>query len=471
MAILGGRRITMPSTVIEPLNSLVIAVGLLSTGFMLLFAAVSAREGEPRAARRASLGAVLVTLPFLAAGILGFTFSTAVPGLVLLVLVSGSIVGLMLPIGNHFPEEEEKLTIRFDERDIMFSRRALVRGSDRFEAYYRKNPSKIEPDEKFRKRPGLMAEGALYYDPLSAASAEASFVTVASFQANLDREVKSTEKLPVNPEYMSQYLKRWSKKLGAVSSGITELKDHHLYSHIGRGDRYGEPVVLDHEFAFAITVEMDKLTLDSAPYGPTVMESAQQYLNSGAIAVQVAEFIRQLGYSARAHIDGSYRVICPLVARDAGLGEIGRMGLLMTPELGPRVRLAVVTTDMPLSADERKRDQTMIDFCQICLKCADVCPSKSIPFGEREEIDGALRWRIDPESCFTYWCTIGTDCGLCMRSCPFSHPDNAMHNIVRAGVRRSAPFRRLALTLDDIFYGRIPFRADIPSWMDFGPGD
>ena len=30
------------------------------------------------------------------------------------------------------------------------------------------------------------------------------------------------------------------------------------------------------------------------------------------------------------------------------LGVIGRMGLLMTPDLGPRVRISVVSTNMPL---------------------------------------------------------------------------------------------------------------------------
>ena len=83
---------------------------------------------------------------------------------------------------------------------------------------------------------------------------------------------------------------------------------------------------------------MDKEMVDTAPLGPTAMESAQQYVDSGIVALQLAQFIRRLGYSARAHIDGNYRVVCPLVARDAGLGELGRMGLLMTPDLGPRVQ-------------------------------------------------------------------------------------------------------------------------------------
>jgi len=91
--------------------------------------------------------------------------------------------------------------------------------------------------------------------------------------------------------------------------------------------------------------------VNSGPLAPIIMESSQKYLDSGSIAVQLAAFIRNLGYPALAHIDGNYQVVCPLVARDAGLGDIGRMGLLMTPKLGPRVRIGVVTTDLPLLVD------------------------------------------------------------------------------------------------------------------------
>ena len=214
------------------------------------------------------------------------------------------------------------------------------------------------------------------------------------------------------------------------------------------------------------TVEMEKEMVDAAPGGATVMESAQQYLTSGTIAVQLADLIRRLGYPARAHIDANYRIVCPLVARDAGLGEIGRMGLLMTPQLGPRVRIGAVTTDVPLVTDDRRYDGTMIDFCRICKKCADVCPSNSIPFGDREEIDGVRRWRIKQETCYTYWCVTGTDCARCIRVCPYSHPDTLLHNVVRAGLRNSAIFRRWALVADDFFYGRLPSRHSPPDWLN-----
>jgi hypothetical protein len=41
-----------------------------------------------------------------------------------------------------------------------------------------------------------------------------------------------------------------------------------------------------------------------------------------------------------------------------------------------------------------------------------------------------------------------------MKVCPFSHPPTLLHNLVRAGIRRSAFARRVSLWADDLFYGR-----------------
>jgi len=158
-------------------------------------------------------------------------------------------------------------------------------------------------------------------------------------------------------------------------------------------------------------------------------------------------------------------VVCPLVARDAGLGEIGRMGLLMTPKLGPRVRLAVVTTNAPLQENKTRLDTSVIDFCALCKKCATACPSQSIPHEGRSQIEGALRWQIHSETCFTYWATIGTDCGKCMQVCPYSHPNNALHNSIRWGIGNNWLFRRLALAFDNLFYGKHHGSQKIPSWI------
>ena len=434
--------------------------------FALTFGAaiVSLKEHEFRAASRIALLGVLLSLPYLVVGFMPFPYHETA-ALILLITAGLAVAILLVPLRQKQITEDDTPKIRVDERDIMFARAHLTPGSERFEEYYRRKPDKKALDDKFRARPGLLSKGSTYFDPYMFSAAEASFEAVGSFQSTIDQE-PAQERVHSDPERITEYIKQWGRKLGAVSVGVTELRDYHLYSHLGRNEPYGKPIELEYKFAIALTVEMDKHMLDHAPYGPTVMESAQQYLASGAIAVQIAAFIRNLGYPARAHIDGNYRVVCPLVARDAGLGEIGRMGLLMTPELGPRVRIAVVTTDLPLIVDQRTRDYSVLDFCARCKKCAAVCPSKSISFDDRAEIDGVKRWQINAESCFTYWNTTGTDCGRCVRVCPYSHPDNLLHNIVRFGVRNSSLFRALAVPMDDYIYGKKPPPLDLPAWMD-----
>ena len=115
---------------------------------------------------------------------------------------------------------------------------------------------------------------------------------MAALHTLIDRQPEKNEPVRIQASEMARFLKKWAKKLGAVLAGITELKDYHKYSVIGRGERYGEPVDLEHKYALALTVEMDKTMIDHAPFGPTAMESAQQYVNAGNIAVQLAEFIR-----------------------------------------------------------------------------------------------------------------------------------------------------------------------------------
>ncbi len=132
------------------------------------------------------------------------------------------------------------------------------------------------------------------------------------------------------------------------------------------------------------------------------------------------------------------------------------MGILMTSHQDPRVRISVVTTDIPLVVSEEKADPTMEDFCRICKKCAETCPSNAISFDDMAEIGGVKRWQISQEKCFTYWCQAGTDCDKCIAVCPYSHPDNFFHNVIRYGIRKNFLFRKIAVRLDDFFYGKKP---------------
>ena len=444
------------------ITGLLASAGLALVVGLVAFGLQSWREGERRAARvavgLAATGAVLwgvvVVLPLPVQRVLAVLLATGV--------LFGGIL-LALPVGR-VTQSNETPQQRVDEREIMFARARLKPGSTAYTAYYAQHPEQQAIDDRIRALPGLLAPTAQKAHPLHFAAAEAGFVLPAALREWVDGPV-AAEALTLAPPAATAYLKGLARHYGARAVGVAALQPYHVYSHIGRGSgEYGAPLAVEHRYALAFTVEMDHALMGTAPDAPTTLETAKEYAVAAQIAVELAAFIRALGYPARAHIDGNYRVIAPLVARDAGLGELGRMGILMTPELGPRVRLGVVTTDLPLLVDGRITRPDMVDFCRICKKCAENCPSRAIPFDDRREIAGALRWQIDAVKCFHYWNVIGTDCGRCMSVCPYSHPDTFSHNLLRWVIRRSGLARRAALRLDDLFYGRKPASRPAPAW-------
>jgi reductive dehalogenase len=429
----------------------------LGAGLLIFFLSASITsmlEKEKRAVSISFISGILLSFPFLMPLIKDVTYPDWLS--VGMVSFTGCCLAIFLiPVRGRITYTYQRPRHRFDERDTMFSRQELVPGSKRFDEYYRRRPQKKSLDNKFRRRPGLLMPGTKYYDPILFASTRSIFDEVESLYSRVDGEPVHSS-LETDPSTFTDTVLRMALRLGAHSCGITELADYHVYSVGGRGDRYDEEFNVGHKFAIALTVEMDYHMMRTAPAAPTLVESARQYLSAGKMAVELAEYIRSCGYHAKAHIDANYQVVCPLVARDAGLGEIGRMGLLMTPKLGPRVRIAVVTTDLPLDPSSGRPDPALIDFCRKCEKCAIVCPGQSVPLGREKEIDGVKRWQINSESCYTFWCQAGTDCGRCVIVCPFAHPDNWFHRLVRLGIRNSLIFRRLAIPLDDLFYGKKP---------------
>jgi ferredoxin len=446
-----------------PFSVILTIIAGFSFVFGLIFTVYSILENESRAAWRGFWLTLMISAGIQSAVFLPEIGQKISLGLIFSVVGAGVIL-FFLPT-RPFKVETGTLKNQVDERGIIFARARLIPGSENYQKYYRDHPEHQKPDDEARKQPGLLHPEAKFTDQMHTAATAGSFTLTEALRDAVDGEV-SREPIEESPQVLTQMVNKLARYYGADDCGITTLNPSQIYSHIGRGAGvYGEPIKLSHPFGIAFTVEMDFEMTRSAPYPPLTMESGRQYVESARVAVQLAAAIRELGYPARAHIDGNYRVIAPLVARDAGLGEIGRMGLLMTPRLGPRVRVGVVTTDMPLVANKYQPDLSVLDFCDICEKCAKNCPSQSIPSGERKISNGVLRWQINAESCYHYWTVVGTDCGRCMAVCPYSHPDNLIHNLVRWGIRKSATFRRAALKMDDFLYGRKPvskFRSYLP---------
>ena len=264
------------------------------------------------------------------------------------------------------------------------------------------------------------------------------------------------------PEDLSYKIKKVAKLLGADLVGITELDSRWIYSHwynlitreSGKLD-----VPEDCTYAIVIAVEMDYEMFRTSP---TEVESAATglgYSKMAFIASSLAHFIRTLGYSAIPC--GNDTGLSIPIAIDAGLGELGRHGILITDKYGPRVRLAKVLTDLPLICD-KPTELGVAAFCETCKKCAEKCPSQAISHGERTDQalnesnnEGVSKWPINAEKCFRFWSKNNTCCGNCISVCPFNKPDTRFHRMVRWHVKNLPRFNTIYKWMDDVCgYGK-----------------
>ena len=318
-----------------------------------------------------------------------------------------------------------------DERDIMFARMNYFPGTPAYEDYYQRHPELKELDDALRAMPPLGEPGSATYHPLHSPLVGSAFQFLADIK-HVSERPQEGEKAPVaSPDEMTRLLQGLAVYYGAALTGICAMKPFHYYSHRGREqENYGEVVGNHHPFGLVFALEMEKDMILRAPAIPEALAAAKGYVTGGVIGMVIAYYIRSLGYEARNHMDGNYLLVAPLAARDAGLGEIGRHGLLITKKYGSRIRLGVVTTNLPLEPD-RYKPFGIKEFCRICSRCAVSCPGKAIPRGEQQLIDGEPRWKISDTACYQRWRMLGTDCGICVASCPFSHEldQDLVHNM------------------------------------------
>lgn len=221
-----------------------------------------------------------------------------------------------------------------------------------------------------------------------------------------------------------------------------------------------------------MALEMDADAYSCETSALSMAASLNGYSRMWFTASTMAEFIRALGYKAIPM--GNDTALSQPMAIDAGMGELSRAGLLITPKYGPRVRLCKVITDMPLIPDN-PISFGVAEFCNICGKCAEHCPSKSIPRinvplsyeAPKSGNGGVLKWAVDGAKCQHFWMVNGAECHTCIRVCPFTKPKGLLHDFTRSliGTVRSETLDRFLLFMDDVAgYGRKQGRDPREFW-------
>ncbi len=341
---------------------------------------------------------------------------------------------------------------RVDERDTVFARAARVPGTPQHAEYYGRRPELLSVDDALRRLPALGAPGGRRYEAGLMGQVQELFARIEVLEPE-PAEVRGWAQVLDGPGAEPE-ARRMLRDMGAVAVGATRLDPSWVYTHKGRLDSdCGRELSADLPWALVFLVQMDHAEMQHAPGARAFRESARQYWRAARVALTASAAIRQAGFQARAQYDAHYEVMLVPLAVQAGLGELGRNNILVADRFGSRVRMGAILTDLPLTQDTPV-DLGVRHFCQRCRKCADACPSGSLSQGEPEEIRGVSKWPTRTVSCYRYWRVQGTDCGICMAVCPFSHKDSPLHNGMRRVIERVPAVHRLAVLGDDLLYGR-----------------
>lgn len=361
---------------------------------------------------------------------------------------------------------------RWDERDILFARVDLIHhfgpDSPEYKAYYEAHPDYLEYDTKISNIFGVGKTGGVDTPMFRAQFNVIAKVAPESF---VDGE-SAPQETEIPSERAAKKVKALARFLGADLVKVGPLRQEWVYSHVGRSfgniegfQQRGTPINLRHHTnAIAMGFQMDYDLIQSAPDFPVLLATAKGYATGAWVSIQLAEYIRMLGYSARVHHLYNYQVLVVPVAVDCGLGELSRAGFLITKELGLGLRLAVVTTDMPLAHD-KPVDISAQSFCETCKVCAENCPIDAIPMGDKVEFNGIRKWKLDEQKCYRYWHAVGTDCALCMTTCPWTKPRNWFHKSMALLATVKGPHQSLMTQADKLFYGKFE-GAPRPDFID-----
>src|SRR5688572_17149862 len=172
-------------------------------------------------------------------------------------------------------------------------------------------------------------------------------------------------------EDVTEAIRQKARELGYGEVGFTRNDRHYVYQSRKPAMKNDLP------HAICLALEQDYQKTQSIPSMAAEETHFGTYFNQGPLTMELTDFIRSMGY--RVQVSGPtwhYGPMIPMFVQ-AGLGQLGANGQLLSPHFGSRARLQVIFTDANVTFDQ-PIDYGIHKFCQVCQVCVNRCPGRAL---------------------------------------------------------------------------------------------
>jgi len=210
-------------------------------------------------------------------------------------------------------------------------------------------------------------------------------------------------------EDVTEAIRKKALDLGYGEVGFTRNDRHYVYQSRKSAMKRGLPN------AICLALEQDYVKTQTIPSMDAEDTHFGTYFDQGPLTTELVSFIHSLGY--RCQVSGPtwhYGPMIPMFVQ-AGLGQLGANGQLLSPHFGSRARLQIIYTDAKLTLDS-PIDYGIHAFCQECKVCVDRCPGRALT-SEKVWYRGIEKNKLAFKRCRPVMAEY-EGCGICMKVCP-----------------------------------------------------
>ena len=216
---------------------------------------------------------------------------------------------------------------------------------------------------------------------------------------------ENNTKTDVSTSFWGTFEKK-ARELDADFIGYVPVIENYIFKDL---KVYGKNAII-------LGMEMKWDKIKTAPSAQCEIEVFRVYKVLGDVTIQLTEYLKQQGYKSEAHHPFGGKLLYGPHVVAAGLGVMGRNGLIITPEFGPRQRWSIITTDAEIQKSLPRNLNELREFCESCGLCVEKCKGNAVYENPVQKANGIIT-HIDRSKCINSILN-NNYCSYCLRICP-----------------------------------------------------